>query len=71
MRPRSGETVAALMPEHPARAILVRLRGEGERALGAARLLAMLDAVRAAPADLLRADRDHGDATRRWPICPR
>lgn len=28
-----GETVAALMPEHPARAILVRLRGDGERAL--------------------------------------
>ena len=28
-----GETVAALMPEHPARAILIRLRGEGERAL--------------------------------------
>ena len=28
-----GETIAALMPEHPARAILIRLRGEGERAL--------------------------------------
>jgi glucose-6-phosphate dehydrogenase assembly protein OpcA len=28
-----GETVAALMPEHPARTILVRLSGEGERAL--------------------------------------
>ncbi|HTP30702.1 MAG TPA: glucose-6-phosphate dehydrogenase assembly protein OpcA [Candidatus Acidoferrales bacterium] len=28
-----GETVAALMPEHPARAILVRLSGDGERAL--------------------------------------
>ena len=28
-----GETVAALMPEHPARAILIRLQGEGERAL--------------------------------------
>ena len=28
-----GETVAALMPEHPARTILIRLRGEGERAL--------------------------------------
>ena len=28
-----GETLAALMPEHPARAILVRLSGEGERAL--------------------------------------
>jgi glucose-6-phosphate dehydrogenase assembly protein OpcA len=28
-----GETLAALMPEHPARTILIRLRGEGERAL--------------------------------------
>jgi glucose-6-phosphate dehydrogenase assembly protein OpcA len=28
-----GETVAALMPEHPARAILIRLRGQGDRAL--------------------------------------
>ena len=28
-----GETIAALMPEHPARTILVRLSGEGERAL--------------------------------------
>ena len=28
-----GETVAALMPEHPARTILVRLQGDGERAL--------------------------------------
>jgi glucose-6-phosphate dehydrogenase assembly protein OpcA len=28
-----GETLAALMPEHPARAILVRLSAEGERAL--------------------------------------
>jgi glucose-6-phosphate dehydrogenase assembly protein OpcA len=28
-----GETVAALMPEHPARSILIRLSGEGERAL--------------------------------------
>src|SRR5215468_11270768 len=28
-----GETIASLMPEHPARAILVRLRGAGERAL--------------------------------------
>ncbi len=28
-----GETVAALMPEHPARAILIRLSGPGERAL--------------------------------------
>src|SRR3954463_15409354 len=28
-----GETIASLMPEHPARAILVRLRGTGERAL--------------------------------------
>src|SRR4029077_14062810 len=28
-----GETIAALMPQHPARAILVRLQGEGERAL--------------------------------------
>src|ERR1700710_770936 len=28
-----GETVALLMPEHPARAILVRLRGAGERAV--------------------------------------
>src|SRR2546425_4589855 len=30
-----GETVAALMPEHPARAIVVRLQGAGEAALGA------------------------------------
>ena len=29
-----GETIAALMPEHPARAILIRLSGAGERALG-------------------------------------
>jgi glucose-6-phosphate dehydrogenase assembly protein OpcA len=29
-----GETIAALMPEHPARAILIRLSGLGERALG-------------------------------------
>ena len=29
-----GETIAALMPEHPARSILIRLSGEGERALG-------------------------------------
>ncbi len=28
-----GETVAALMPQHPARTILIRLQGEGERAL--------------------------------------
>ena len=28
-----GETLAALMPEHPARTIVVRLTGEGERAL--------------------------------------
>jgi glucose-6-phosphate dehydrogenase assembly protein OpcA len=28
-----GETIAALMPEHPARAIIVRLRGAGEPAL--------------------------------------
>jgi glucose-6-phosphate dehydrogenase assembly protein OpcA len=28
-----GETIAALMPEHPARAILTRLQGDGERAL--------------------------------------
>ena len=28
-----GETIAALMPEHPARSILIRLLGEGERAL--------------------------------------
>jgi glucose-6-phosphate dehydrogenase assembly protein OpcA len=30
-----GETIAALMPEHPARAILIRLRGGGERSLTA------------------------------------
>jgi glucose-6-phosphate dehydrogenase assembly protein OpcA len=29
-----GETIAALMPEHPSRAILIRLSGAGERALG-------------------------------------
>jgi len=29
-----GETIAALMPEHPARAILIRLRASGERSLG-------------------------------------
>ncbi len=28
-----GETIAALMPAHPARALVVRLRGAGERAL--------------------------------------
>jgi glucose-6-phosphate dehydrogenase assembly protein OpcA len=28
-----GETIAALMPEHPARAVVVRLSGAGERAL--------------------------------------
>ena len=28
-----GETLAALMPEHPGRAIVMRLRGEGERSL--------------------------------------
>src|ERR1035437_7589381 len=28
-----GETIAALMPEHPARSILIRLSGERERAL--------------------------------------
>jgi glucose-6-phosphate dehydrogenase assembly protein OpcA len=28
-----GETLAALMPEHPARTIVIRLQGEGERAL--------------------------------------
>jgi glucose-6-phosphate dehydrogenase assembly protein OpcA len=28
-----GETVAALMPEHPARSILIRVRADGERAL--------------------------------------
>jgi glucose-6-phosphate dehydrogenase assembly protein OpcA len=28
-----GETIAALMPEHPARAMVVRLRGAGERML--------------------------------------
>ena len=31
--PELGETMAALMPEHPARTILIRLQGEGERAL--------------------------------------
>jgi glucose-6-phosphate dehydrogenase assembly protein OpcA len=31
--PALGETIAALMPEHPARAILIRLTGPGERAL--------------------------------------
>jgi len=31
--PALGETTAALMPEHPARAILIRLTGAGERAL--------------------------------------
>jgi len=31
--PRLGETIAALMPEHPARAILIRLTGAGPRAL--------------------------------------
>ena len=30
-----GETIAALMPEHPARAILVRLSGAGDRSLTA------------------------------------
>jgi len=29
----AGETMAALMPEHPARTIVVRLSGAGERAL--------------------------------------
>ena len=28
-----GETLAALMPEHPARTIVIRLQGDGERAL--------------------------------------
>src|SRR5436190_3969666 len=28
-----GETMAALMPEHPARSILIRVRADGERAL--------------------------------------
>src|ERR1041385_1024915 len=28
-----GETLAALMPEHPARTILIRLRGAGEHTL--------------------------------------
>ena len=28
-----GETIAALMPEHPARAIVVRMSGPGERSL--------------------------------------
>lgn len=28
-----GETIAALMPEHPARTIVIRLQGEGERAV--------------------------------------
>ena len=28
-----GETMAALMPEHPARTIVIRLQGDGERAL--------------------------------------
>lgn len=31
--PSLGETIAALMPEHPARTIVVRLEGEGERNL--------------------------------------
>ena len=30
-----GETLAALMPEHPARAIVVRVRADGERGLAA------------------------------------
>ncbi len=30
-----GETIAALMPEHPARAIIIRLKGGAERELGA------------------------------------
>jgi tRNA A37 threonylcarbamoyladenosine synthetase subunit TsaC/SUA5/YrdC len=28
-----GETIAARMPEHPARTIVIRLRGAGERTL--------------------------------------
>jgi glucose-6-phosphate dehydrogenase assembly protein OpcA len=30
-----GETIAALMPEHPARAIVIRLQGEGQQGLSA------------------------------------
>jgi hypothetical protein len=41
-----GETIAALMPEHPARAIVVRLSGAGDPFAGRARVFAMLDAVR-------------------------
>jgi len=46
------------MPEHPARAILVRLSGAGRSLLDCAGVLAMLDAFRAAAADLLRAGGD-------------
>ena len=54
-----GETIAALMPEHPSRAI-VDPRCAGRRAgPRGARLRAVLDAVRPAAPDLLRADRDH------------
>ena len=54
-----GETLAALMPEHPARAISIRLRGAGDERSRGAGLFAVLEAVRTAPADLLRADGDH------------
>jgi hypothetical protein len=53
-----GETIAALMPEHPARTILVRLSGAGDRSL-AERVYSQCW-IRAAAADLLRAGGDHG-----------
>ena len=61
MRQALGETIAALMPEHPgarhpdAAAAATASGRSSERVYRA-----VLDAVRAAPADLLRADRDHG-----------
>ena len=55
-----GETIAALMPEHPARTIVVRLSGAGERALAERVYAQCWMPFGAAAADLLRTDRDHG-----------
>ena len=54
-----GETLAALMPEHPSRAIVIRFTRRRTALARGPRVRAVLDALRTAPADLLRADRDH------------
>jgi len=58
---RLGETIAALMPEHPARTIVVPIERRGRSAALSERVYApVLDAVRRAAQICCEPDRDHG-----------